>query len=249
MVHSFQDVHKSFDSELLNIIYRILRLSSAGMQVLRIVLETASRTVELALQSDQYSAEQINLILRQANRVCTRDRDRLVCASKVAKFFVDVLGSKTKLSVNSFFKLLGLLLNDQGVRLVLDEQVQYQVFGGGDKDCDHDKEKGSLLIGPTLTPFISAIMDALCERDFKFLAVGNDNSNSKRHNNADLSSLSALQTPSMSSNVMFSDSVMRSTSVVEIKVGLGQLLATLNVCSHLAPRNPATFEHQVRTRG
>ena len=242
MVHSFQD--KSFDSELLNVIYRILRLSSAGMPVLRIVLETASRTVELALQSDQYSAEQINLILRQASRVCTRDRDRLVCASKVAKFFVDVLGSKTKLSVNSFFRLLGLLLNDQGVRLVLDEQVQYQVFVNSDKECDFDKEKGSLLIGPTLAPFISAIMDALCERDFKFLAVGNE-SNNKRHNNADLSSSSAIQTPSMSSNVLFGDSVMRSTSVVEIKVGLGQLLATLNVCSHLAPRNPATFEHQV----
>ena len=75
MVHSFQD--KSFDSELLNVIYRILRLSSAGMPVLRIVLETASRTVELALQSDQYSAEQINLILRQASRVCTRDRARV----------------------------------------------------------------------------------------------------------------------------------------------------------------------------
>ena len=165
--------------------------------MLKVVLDTASRTVELALQSDQYTAEQIMLLLRQANRVSSRDRDRLACSSKVSKFFLDVLLNKTKLPANSFFKLLGLLLADQGIKLILDEQVQYQIFGS---NCDDHEKEGSLLIGPSLATFIPSIMDVLCERDFKFLAIGND----KRE-----MSSSSTQTPSMimSSNGLFGDRI------------------------------------------
>ena len=45
-------------------------------------------------------------------------------------------------------------------------------------------------------------------------------------------------------NLVFGENFMRSASVVEIKAGLGQLLATLNVGSQLMPRNPTPFEHQ-----
>ena len=59
-------------------------------------------------------------------------------------------------------------------------------------------------------------------------------------------SSSSAQTPSMimNTNLFFGENFMRSASVVEIKAGLGQLLATLNVGSQLMPRNPTPFEHQ-----
>ena len=82
----------------------------------------------------------------------------------------------------------------------------------------------------------SDILDVLCEREFKFLAL-----NEKPR---EISSSSA-QTPSMvmgATNVM-SEAFLRSSSFVEIKVALGQLVSTLNISSLLTARSVSPLEH------
>ena len=106
---------KTFDSNIFDIIYRLLRLSSQTSQLVpRTIFETVTLTIETGIGSEQgspddqihnnemnnnkgpwqalksgcYTNVQLQRVLRQASKMCNRERDKIFYPKKVIDFFL-----------------------------------------------------------------------------------------------------------------------------------------------------------------
>ena len=163
--------------------------------------------------------------MKQINRVSYRDLQRSPCPKIISNFLIGVIRNKHKISLNAFFKLLDLILADQGSRLLLEEQVNLYIFGVR-KEADRDMNQLMFQNQSMFQTHLGELLEVLSEKDFKFIAPLE-----KRPEVTP----STAQTPLSiigTSNIQLGETFMRSSSIVEIKVAFGQLITLLPSDAH-----------------
>lgn len=211
-----------FQSDILAIVYRILRLSTQSAQTLRIIIETATKTIQSAIRCGNYRGDELHKIIKQINKMTSRDREKSACQRVLASMLVDCLKNRAVMNLAAFFKLLDLLLHDNYSQLMIDEQMETYIFGQRRNEVTSDQNP-RLLLTSTLLSHTSELFEILCEKDFQFLFANDKSRDDKLTPSTTQTPLSIIGT-----STILSDTLLRNSSIVELKVGIGQLLVLLN---------------------
>ena len=154
-----------FQPDILAIVYRILRLSTQSSQTLRIIIETATKTIQSALRCGNYKGEEIHKLIKQINKVTSRDREKSACQRAVATMLLDCLKNRTQIGLAPFFRLLDLLLHDSFSQLMIDEQMETYIFGQSQCAKFTSDNSQRMLLTQSLVVQSADLLEVLCERE------------------------------------------------------------------------------------
>ncbi len=209
--------NKDLDIGLLGAVVALWKMIAPYNHVPKPTIDITLKSVNIALKSGNYESNELIQLIRLIHKYSSKERERQNFQKLILAPFSAILLNRRSVSFCALFKLIELLLFDYEAIWLIEAHVEQYIFGTDEKRITLRNKKTSL--SSPFQPLANELMELLYEKDICAVVDSERAKEEKTIGSTIATPLSILGT-----STVLSDALLRNTTVVELKVAIGQVL-------------------------